>query len=133
MNAIGKAILQNLNTLILVINPQGEVSYTSPSVQRLLGFKTSELLGNGWWSLPRASAEEGLQVKNQILSLINKSGQIKIPVFERDVYTARGERKTIVWNSNMAEDGSLVSIGYDITERKRAENQLDNKIKELQS
>ncbi|HKC67397.1 MAG TPA: PAS domain-containing protein, partial [Bacteroidia bacterium] len=67
MNAIGKAILQNLNTLILVINPQGEVSYTSPSVQRLLGFKTSELLGNGWWSLPRASAEEGLQVKNQIL------------------------------------------------------------------
>ena len=32
----------------------------------------------------------------------------------------------------MAEDGSLVSIGYDITERKRAENLLDEKIKELQ-
>lgn len=133
MNAIGKAILQNLNTLILVINPQGEVSYTSPSVQRLLGFKTSELLGNGWWSLPRASAEEGLKVKNQVLSLINTTGEVKIPVFEREIYTARGEKKTIVWNSNMAEDGSLVSIGYDITERKRAESLLDGKIKELQS
>jgi PAS domain S-box-containing protein len=132
MNAIGDAILQNLNTLIVVINPKGEVSYTSPSVQRLLGFKTSELLGNGWWDLPRASAEEGLLVKNQILSVIKKSDKIKIPVFEREVFTAKGEKKTIVWNSNMAEDGSLVGIGYDITERKRAENLLDKKIKELQ-
>jgi|ERR1700757_4845678 len=132
MNAIGDAILQNLNTLIVVINPKGEVSYTSPSVQRLLGFETSALLGNGWWDLPRASAEEGLMVKNQILSVIEKSDKIKIPVFEREVFTAKGEKKTIVWNSNMAEDGSLVGIGYDITERKRAENLLDKKIKELQ-
>ncbi len=132
MNAIGEAILQNLNTLIVVIDPKGEVSYTSPSVQRLLGFETSELLGNGWWNLPRASAEEGLLVKHQILSVIEKSDKIKIPVFERDVFTAKGEKKTIVWNSNMAEDGSLVGIGYDITERKRAEDLLDKKIKELQ-
>src|ERR1700739_2336621 len=132
MNAIGEAILQNLNTLIVVIDPKGEVSYTSPSVQRLLGFNTTELLGNGWWNLPRASAEEGLLVKKQILSVIEKSDKIKIPVFEREVFTAKGEKKTIVWNSNMAEDGSLVGIGYDITERKRAESLLDKKIKELQ-
>jgi PAS domain S-box-containing protein len=132
MNAIGEAILQNLNTLIVVIDTKGEASYTSPSVQRLLGFNTSELLGNGWWDLPRASAEEGLLVKQQILSVIEKSDKIKIPVFEREVFTAKGEKKTIIWNSNLAEDGSLVGIGYDITERKRAENLLDAKIKELQ-
>ena len=132
MNAIGEAILRNLNTLIVVIDAKGEVSYTSPSVQRLLGFNTRELLGNGWWNLPRASAAEGLLVKQQILSVIEKSDKIKIPVFEREVFTAKGEKKIIVWNSNMAEDGSLVGIGYDITERKRAENLLDEKIKELQ-
>ena len=132
MNAIGEAILQNLNTLIVVIDPKGEVSYTSPSVQRLLGFNTTELLGNGWWNLPRASAEEGMLVKNQILSVIEKSDKIKIPVFEREVYTAKGEKKVIVWNSNLAEDGSLVGIGYDITERKHTESLLDKKIKELQ-
>ena len=132
MNAIGEAILQNLNTLIVVIDPKGEVSYTSPSVQRLLGFETSQLLGNGWWDLPRASAEEGLLVKHQILSVIEKSDKIQIPVFEREVFTAKGKKKTIVWNSTLAEDGSLVGIGYDITERKRAEKLLDKKIKELQ-
>ena len=132
MNAIGEAILQNLNTLIVVIDPKGEVSYTSPSVQRLLGFNTTELLGNGWWNLPRASAEEGLLVKKQILSVIEKSDKIRIPVFEREVFTAKGEKKVIVWNSNLAEDGSLVGIGYDITERKYTEGLLDKKIKELQ-
>jgi PAS domain S-box-containing protein len=132
MNAIGDAILQSLNTLIVVIDTKGEVSYTSHSVQRLLGFETSALLGNGWWNLPRASAAEGLLVKHQILSVIEKSDKIKIPVFEREVFTARGEKKTIVWNSNLADDGSLVAIGYDITERKHAENLLDKKIKELQ-
>jgi len=132
MNVIGEAILRNLNTLLVVIDPKGEVSYTSPSVQRLLGFNTSELLGNGWWNLPRASAAEGLLVKQQIVSVIEKSDKIKIPVFEREVFTAKGEKKTIIWNSNMAKDGSLVGIGYDITERKRAENLLDEKIKELQ-
>jgi PAS domain S-box-containing protein len=132
MNAIGEAILQNLNTLIVVIDPKGEVSYTSPSVQRLLGFNTTELLGNGWWNLPRASAEEGLLVKKQILSVIEKSDKIKISEFEREFYTSRGEKKVVVWNCNPTEDGSLVAIGYDITKRKHTETLLDKKIKELQ-
>ena len=92
MNAIGEAILRNLNTLIVVIDAKGEVSYTSPSVQRLLGFNTRELLGNGWWNLPRASAAEGLLVKQQILSVIEKSDKIKIPVFEREVFTAKARK-----------------------------------------
>jgi serine phosphatase RsbU (regulator of sigma subunit) len=97
-----------------------------------LGFNTTELLGNGWWNLPRASAEEGLLVKNQILTVIEKSDKVKISEFEREFYTSKGEKKTVVWNCNPAEDGSLVAIGYDITKRKQTENLLDKKIKELQ-
>jgi len=132
MNAIGEAILRNLNTLIVVVDSSGEVSYTSPSVQRLLGFNTRELLGNGWWNLPRASAAEGLLVKNQVLSVIQTPDKIKMPVFEREMFTSKGDKKFIVWNTSTAEDGSLVSIGYDITERKRTEFLLDEKIKQLQ-
>jgi PAS domain S-box-containing protein len=132
MNAIGEAILRNLNTLIVVVDPKGDVSYTSPSVQRLLGFNTRDLLGNGWWELPRASAAEGLVVKKQILSALKTSDKIKMPVFEREMFTSKGDKKFIVWNTNLAEDGSLVSIGYDITERKRTEFLLDEKIKQLQ-
>ncbi|MBS1647970.1 MAG: SpoIIE family protein phosphatase [Bacteroidetes bacterium] len=131
MNFIGEAILQHLNTLIVVISPQGEINYVSPSVQRLLGYHASQLLGNGWWELPRESAAEGLAIKNQVLEATKKS-KGHIPIFERYVTTAQGAKKYIVWNSHLTENGNLVSIGYDISDRKQAEQLLNEKVKELQ-
>jgi PAS domain S-box-containing protein len=131
MKSVSETILHNLNTLLVVVNPNGEVKYVSPSVQRLLGFNSTELLGNGWWKLPRASEEGGVIVKNQILSVIQKPG-IAFPVYEREMFSANGDKKFIVWNMCPADDGGLVGIGYDVTERKRAELLLDKKIKELQ-
>jgi PAS domain S-box-containing protein len=131
MKTVSETILHNLNTLLVVVNPNGEVNYVSPSVQRLLGFDSSELLGNGWWKLPRASEEGGALVKNQILSVIQKP-DAAFPVYEREMFSANGDKKFIVWNMCPADDGGLVGIGYDVTERKRAELLLDKKIKELQ-
>ncbi|HWY37290.1 MAG TPA: SpoIIE family protein phosphatase [Bacteroidia bacterium] len=131
MKSVSETILQNLNTLLVVVAPGGEVSYVSPSVQRLLGFDSQELLGNGWWELPRASAEESELVKNQILSVMQTRTN-GVPAIEREMCSSSGDKKHIVWNVCPAEDGGLVGIGYDITERKRAELLLDEKIKELQ-
>ncbi|MBC7864710.1 MAG: SpoIIE family protein phosphatase [Bacteroidia bacterium] len=131
MKSVSKTILHNLNTLIVVVDPAGEVNYVSPSVQRLLGFNSSELLGNGWWKLPRASEEESVSVKNQILAGIKTPANL-IPVIEREMTTSTGDKKCIVWNTCIADDGSLIGIGYDITDRKRAESQLSKKLKELQ-
>jgi len=131
MKSVSDTILHNLNTLLVVVNTSGEVNYVSPSVQRLLGFDSKALLGNGWWKLPRASEEESARIKNQILSGIKTPGSL-VPVIEREMLTATGDKKYIVWNTCISDDGSLVGIGYDITERKRAEFLLDKKIKELQ-
>ncbi len=131
MKSVSDTILHNLNTLLVVVDPLGEVNYVSPSVQRLLGFDSKELLGNGWWKLPRASEEESVLVKNQILSVIQKPNSV-FPTYEREMCSSKGEKKFIVWNMCPSEDGGLVGIGYDITDRKRAELLLDTKIKELQ-
>jgi PAS domain S-box-containing protein len=131
MKTVSETILHNLNTLLVVVNPNGEVNYVSPSVQRLLGFDSTELLGNGWWKLPRASEEGGVLVKNQILSVLQKPGS-SLPTYEREMFSAGGEKKFIVWNMCPADDGGLVGIGYDVTERKHAELLLDKKMKELQ-
>lgn len=132
MKTFSEAVLHNLNTLIVLISAEGEVNYVSPSVQRLLGFETSQLLGNGWWQLPRASEEESLAVKTQVLSFINNASKLSAAVFEREMITKSGVKKHIVWNTNAAPDGGLIGIGYDMTERKQAELLLSEKIKELQ-
>lgn len=131
MKSVSETILHNLNTLLVVVNPNGEVNYVSPSVQRLLGFNSAELLGDGWWKLPRASEEESILVKNQILSVIQKPGAV-FPIVEREMFSSKGDKKFIVWNMCPSDDGGLVGIGYDVTERKRAELLLDEKVKELQ-
>ncbi len=131
MKSVSDTILHNLNTLLVVVNTSGEVNYVSPSVKRLLGFGGEQLLGEGWWVLPRASKEESKRVKNQILSGIKTPGSL-VPAIEREMTTATGEKKYIVWNTCISYDGNHVGIGYDITERKRAEFLLDKKIKELQ-
>ncbi len=131
MKSVSETILHNLNTLLVVVGPHGGVDYVSPSVQRLLGFDSSELLGNGWWKLPRASEEESVLVKNQILSVLKSPGPV-LPVYEREMFSSRGDKKFIVWNMCPADDGGLVGIGYDITDRKRAELALSEKVRELQ-
>jgi PAS domain S-box-containing protein len=131
MKSVSETILNNLDTLLVVVNPDGEVNYVSPSVQRLLGFDSSELLGNGWWKLPRSSHEESLLAKQQVLSAMQRhSGALTS--FEREMRSARGDKKFVVWNLCPSQDGGLVGIGYDVTERKRAELLLDKKVKELQ-
>ncbi len=131
MKSVSETILHTLNILLVVVNPNGKVNYVSPSVQRLLGFDSKELLGNGWWKLPRATEEESILVKSQILSVIQKPNSI-FPTYEREMCSSKGEKKFIVWNMCPSYDGGLVGIGYDITERKSAELLLDKKIKELQ-
>lgn len=131
MKSVSETILHNLNTLLVVVDPDGQVSYVSPSVQRLLGFNSADLLGSGWWKLPRRSQEESALVKNEILDLIRRPGAL-VPSYEREMRSARGDLKYVVWNVCRSDDGGLVSIGYDVTERKRTELLLDEKLRELQ-
>ncbi len=132
MQSVSETILHNIHTLIVVVAPTGQVSYVSPSVQRLLGFEGEQLLGEGWWQLPRSSQEESTEVKNQILSILHAPKKTSVPVFEREMCTSKGSKKFILWNTSLAADGSLVGFGYDITDRKHTGILLETKIKEMQ-
>ena len=46
-------ILDKLNTLIVVLNNDGSVDYVSKSAQILLGYNSSDLIGNNWWEITR--------------------------------------------------------------------------------
>ena len=49
--SLAEDILGAVQTLLIVANGEGDIVYAAPAINRILGFKPEEVLGNGWWEL----------------------------------------------------------------------------------
>ena len=134
MEKVYNTILERLNSLIVVANPKGDVEYVSPAVKNMLGFEPKELLGNGWWNNTKSGEEQSITFIEYIDSLFEEQGgyDAKEVSYERQLSTASGSEKWILWNTSVGPDKSIISIGSDITQRKKAEKELEEKNKSLQ-
>ena len=117
-------ILERVNALVLVANAQGHITYVGPSVKTILGFEPSELLGDGWWKISRSSAAEGTAEKERILSTASQEERIGPAPYEREIQDRWGNTHWIMWVDALGPDSSVIGVGHDITERKRAEQEL---------
>lgn len=70
------------------------------------------------------------ETRNKVLDIINK--KVKGWV-EAEVHTKSGEIRNQLWTNIALSNNSFVGIGYDITERKKLENQLRAEREELQA
>ncbi|MBN8697300.1 MAG: SpoIIE family protein phosphatase [Bacteroidetes bacterium] len=131
MSLVTDAILEKLNSLIVVVNKLGEVEYVSPSAKRILGFEPEQLMGQGWWELTRDDADERADIKALALQQLKQDSLLAAVPYERLLKTATGNDRWILWNTSKGPENTLVGIGHDITDRKKAEQQLVEKNKEL--
>jgi PAS domain S-box-containing protein len=135
MEKVFNTIIERLNNLIVVANLEGSVEYVSPSVKKILGYKPTELLGNGWWNNTKSGSDENIRFIDYIEKQfqINGGSVLKEVSYERQLKTASGENKWILWNMSVGPDNSVISIGSDITIRKNAEKELEEKNNFLQN
>lgn len=128
---LADSILDRVGSLILVANSKGEIVYCSPSVGKFIGYSTKDLLGMGWWKLSRN--REHLSEKEK--ENISKSASGIIPVdespYERAIVCKDGTTKWIVWKDTKGPDDLIIGVGHDITERKKTEELLQLKNKEI--
>jgi PAS domain S-box-containing protein len=132
MSLVTDAILEKLNSLIVVVNHHGKVEYVSPSAKRILGFEPEQLMGEGWWSLTRDNDHERADIRALALQQLEQDSLLANVPYERLLKTAAGNDRWILWNTSKGPLNTLVGIGHDITDRKKAEQQLVEKHKELQ-
>ena len=134
MEKVYNTILERLNNLIVVANPKGDVEYVSPSVKSMLGYEPNDLLGQGWWKNTKSGEEQIVSFLEYINQLFKEKATSKASEisYERQLSTAFGEPKWILWNTSIGPDESIISIGSDITKRKKAEQELEEKHKNLQ-
>ena len=116
---LSDSILRRIGNLVLVLDADARVVYVSPSVELLLGYKEEEVLGEGWWGLPWAEAEE----RERIRSL---SGR-KTPgsaLGERPMRTRDGSDRWMLFEESTGPDGLLIRVGHDVTERRQLQEQF---------
>lgn len=131
MSLVTDAILEKINSLIVVVNQTGSVEYVSPSAKRILGFEPEHLMGNGWWDLTRGKNPQTSFVKQMILDQMKLESTLEIAPQERLLKTASGGDCWILWDISKGPLNTFVGIGHDITSRKTAEQKLVEKNTEL--
>ncbi|MBE0424952.1 MAG: PAS domain S-box protein, partial [Lutibacter sp.] len=117
-------ILNSVDSMLMVSDKEGNIIYSSPAVEKMLGYKVKDIMGDKWWKLTYENQQEAQQVKNAIYNYVflNKKGFTDIT--KRKIKTANGDYKWIEWQLSKGANGTYISIGTDITHRISSELEL---------
>ncbi len=126
------AILNNAGPLILVLNQEGRVERFNKACEKLTGYSYEEVSGKFIWDTLTGSKDSHLIKGMFPLSDIRTPP----PSFESYWITRNGESRLISWsNSIMGEPKEngihIVSIGMDITDKRRAEEDAELRKRQL--
>ena len=121
---ISDKILNQINALVLVADGKGDITYANPATKSILGYEPSEITGDAWWSLTAKSAEEKIAKKKFISDAIKGAATLPADPYENSIHNKDGETRWIRWSDMKVDEGFVVGIGLDITERINAETKL---------
>jgi PAS domain S-box-containing protein len=120
-----RTLLDNVRLVAVGLDKEGNVAYANPYFLKLTGYTPDEVLGKNWFQtfIP----ERDRPVVDTVFSKVIEA-EIH-PHYEKPILTRDGEERWIAWNNTSLLDPNgkpigTMSIGEDITERKRAEKAL---------
>jgi two-component system cell cycle sensor histidine kinase/response regulator CckA len=125
-------IIVTTNNLIVVADGKGDIVYTSPAIKRILGYSSEEMLGSGWWNLTKRNKEEIENEKNYLRNVLAGKSKIRQMNHESVVFDRKGNPHNILWQDAIGPGDTVIGIGMDITDRKVAENKLQQSRQMLQ-
>jgi serine phosphatase RsbU (regulator of sigma subunit) len=129
MELLANFILNELENLVVVASPQGNLKYINKYTFELLGLDPAT---NNLFEL-RQQISTAKKITHEIMVeyATVKSSPVKNH-FEKKLFSSRGKSYWILWNVSQAADGDFVGIGYDITSKKEAELKLEQKSRLLE-
>jgi PAS domain S-box-containing protein len=120
-----RELLENVELIALSIDLDGQITYCNPYLAELTGWERDELLGCDWYAT--FTPPERPSLRDTFLPAIVAEG---IPAHsESTIQTRGGGRRIVWWNNTVIRDHEgrpvgATSIGEDVTERRRAEQDL---------
>ncbi len=128
-------ILDLAGGIIVVIDSEQNVSYINKKGCELLGYEHRDIIGKNWFDnfLPE-------RIRKDIKTVFSKlmDGEIELAeYFDNVVLTRTGQERIIGWHNTALKNdtGSIIgtlSLGEDITERRKMDSLREQRIQELQ-
>ncbi|HCU91552.1 MAG TPA: hypothetical protein DHU96_01830 [Actinobacteria bacterium] len=119
--------------VLLALDRAGRIVMINKKGHHLLGYRESDLLGKDWFDncMPEPHRAAARQIFTRIMA-----GDL-IEVTENPVLTSTGEERLVAWHNSVIHDriGNILgtlSSGEDITEQRRAEEELARLLAEQQ-
>lgn len=134
-----RQILETIESIIVAIDVNGNVSMINRKGCEVLGYSENEIIGKNWFKnflLQPDGSEKLYLVFKQLIS----GSLAGIDYYENEIITKNGEIKTIAWHNSFLIDedkiSGTLSSGEDITEKLKLQNELqynEHLLKEAQT
>lgn len=129
-----KELIQTAKSIIVIINPDQTIRSANIEAARILEYSEEELVGKNWFDnfVPQRFRDETRGTFNEIL----RGKLFEFGVHENPVVSRSGEETAMQWSNNILRDENgeivgILSIGQDISERKRFETELNRRIEDM--
>jgi PAS domain S-box-containing protein len=121
-----RALVENSSDIIAIINGNGIISYESPSLERILGYKPEEWIGKNLFDLGIIHADDIPNVSDTFITCFKNPGKplsLQVRFMHKDGSWLVMEGTGCSLLDNPSVQGIVVNY-RDITERKKAEDAL---------
>ena len=117
-----KSLVETAQVIVLVLDTQGRIVRINPFMEEISGYSLQEVQGGDWFAtfLPERDRDRIRQLFSRAVSDVQVRGNVNA------IVTKGGAEREVEWYSKTLTDADgvvigLLSVGLDITERKRAE------------
>jgi PAS domain S-box-containing protein len=121
-----RTLLENVDLIAVLLDIQGRITFVNDACVRSTGYSKEQALGADWFELMLPS-EQRAPVRARFLDAVARGSVV--PHFEITLRTANGsERRVLCMNTVLRDrEGKVIgtsSLGLDLTDRLRLENEL---------
>lgn len=129
-------LLETANTLIIGLDTNANIRTFNRFAEELTGYKKAEVMGKNWFDIFIQSDQKD-RIPKVFTNVLREMPAVS--QYENEIITKNGNIQLINWNNSVIKNDQneitgILSIGVDITERNKAENEIkksENKFKSI--